>query len=113
MRNLFPSLFLCAAVTLGASFSSVAAEKATGKPITSNDKKFIKDAGEAMVGVLHHTELVVRDTSPGGDEIKAAAKPLATDVNTAWGELGTLAQGRVDSGKQVEMPKHKHDNLSV
>jgi predicted outer membrane protein len=97
MRKLLPSL-LCAAIALALPVHSFAAE--TARPMASGDKKFVKDAGDAMIGVLHLTELVIRDTSPGGDEIKTASKPLSTDLNTAWGELGTIAQG-----KGTEMPK--------
>lgn len=98
MRN---SLFT---LLLGASFAlstlGFAETKAGAKPLSSGDKQFVKSVAEAALGVLHLTEVVApREGSPGSETVKAAGKTFATDVNTAWGELGAIATDPKDLPK--------------
>lgn len=98
MRNSLFSLLLGATVAL--STSAFAETKAGAKSLSSSDKQFVKSVGEAALGVLHLTEVVApREGSPGSETTKAAGKTFATDVNTAWGELGAIATDPKDLPK--------------
>ncbi len=77
------------------------APKASGSAkssLSSSDKKFVKDAGEAQLAILHFTELTRRPENPGGEELKKLNGKMGTDLNLAWGELGSAAKG-------TELPK--------
>ncbi len=103
MRKLIPSLLLSVAVVLSAATALAQSSKpAGGKSLQSGDKKFVKDAAEAQVEILHLTELTGREESPGSPGLKALTKPLATDLTAAYGEIGTIGQA-----KGAEMPETK------
>ena len=107
MTNLFASLLLSAAVALSATTAFAQATKpAAGKSVSGTDKKFVKDVADLQVQILHLTDLTSREESPGGPAVKALTKPLAADLNTGYGELGTLAQA-----KGAPMPETKKDAM--
>jgi putative membrane protein len=99
MRLTLPSCFLAAATlftfsTLPAAAAETATKSAPAKQLSSGDKKFVKDAAESQLEILDRTNLTSRDESPGSPGLKVLTKALATDLTTAWGELGGIAQAR-------------------
>jgi putative membrane protein len=97
MSKFLPSL-LCTMVALALGATTAFAE--TKPSLQTNDKKFVKDAAEASIAVLHMTEVVAREGSMGGEPVKTVCKAFSADLNVAWGELGTIAQA-----KGAELPK--------
>jgi predicted outer membrane protein len=81
----------------GSSASGTAKAPTT---LSSSEKKFVKDAGEALLPILHLTEISRRPEQPGSEDLKKFIGKLGTELNSAWGELGTIAQA-----KGAELPK--------
>lgn len=67
-------------------------------PLSAAEKKFVKDAGEAQLAILHLTALTPRPEQPGSEALKEFNKKLAKEIEPAWGELST-------AGKGTELPK--------
>lgn len=83
----------------GSSTSSTGTAGAAAKPLSSADRKFIKDAGEQVLAVTHLVELT-RHNGPGSEAVKKMNEKIKTDFDKIWGELGTAAQAR-----KVDLPK--------
>lgn len=81
--------------------SSGASSSSATKSLSSNDRKFVKDAGEQLLAVTHLVELT-RHTkdAPGSEELQKLNAKINADVSKIWGELGTVAQSR-----KVDLPK--------
>lgn len=82
-----------APIAAGSSASATAKSR-----LSSAEKKFVKDAGEAQLAILHLTDLTRRPEGPGSEPLKEMNKKLGAELNVAWGELSTAAKG-------TELPK--------
>lgn len=83
----------------GASTGS--SSSSTAKPLSSSERKFVKDAGEQLLAVTHLVELTrhAKD-APGSEELHKLNAKINADCGKIWGELGTVAQSR-----KADLPK--------
>src|SRR5690349_1247102 len=79
----------------GASTAATGSTTATTapKPLSSSDRKFIKDAGEQILAVRRLTE-ITRHQGPGGEELKKLNAKILADYDKIWGDLGKVAGDR-------------------
>ena len=73
--------------------------QAPAKPLTSAEKKFIKDAAEQMVVEIHLVE-ITKHGETGSAELKKTNTAMNKDLGEAWAALATIAQNN-----KVEYPK--------
>lgn len=102
-------LALAATVSLPAAYAQTAATSAqpAAKPLSSAEKKFIKDAGEQMITEIHLVE-ITGNASTGSEELKKANAAMNKELGEAWGALATIAQNnKVDYPKTDKTPAEK------
>ena len=94
-------LAIAATVSLPPAYAQTGATtvQAPAKPLTSAEKKFIKDAAEQMVAEIHLVE-ITKHGETGSAELKKSNAEMNKDLGEAWGALATIAQNN-----KVDFPK--------
>ena len=84
---------------LVAQTSGSASTSSIQKPISSIDRKFIKDSGEQVLSIIRLVEMT-KYKGPGSEGLKSMNAKINSDMDKIWGDVGTFAQAH-----KTDLPK--------